>query len=131
MIDLLNNFNAQVMQMPVWVQFWVTWLAIINTASILFVFARPETRMVLLAWICAIIGVLGIFYLQGQEMTRLAGLGHVIAWSPLLWYLWQRRGNIFMTHASGIYLHLLFVTNFISLVFDYIDVVRYFLGHGY
>ncbi len=130
MMDLLTNFNTQMQDMPLWVQIWVTWLAIINTASIIFVFTRPETRMVLLAWVIAAASVLGIFYLQGQEMTRLMGLGHAIAWTPLLVYLWRRRGNIFMTNASGIYLHLLFITNFISLLFDYTDVVRFFLGHG-
>jgi len=131
MLDLLQNFQTELSGQPAWVQIWVTWLGLINTAAVLFVFSRAETRWALVAWIIAASGVMGIFALQGQEMTRLMGLGHIIAWSPLLWYLWRRRGDIFLTHASGVYLHLLFLTNAISLAFDYVDFVRYFLGHSY
>jgi len=131
MLELFYNFQLGLSEQPAWVQFWVVWLGLINTASILFVFARAETRWVLVAWIVAFVGVMGIFALQGQQMTRLMGLGHIIAWTPLLWYLYRRRGDIFLTHASGVYLHLLFLTNGISLLFDYTDFVRYFLGHSY
>lgn len=131
MLELFHNFQIASGELPGWVQIWITWLAFLNTASIFFIFARRETRWVLVAWIVAIIGVMGIFALQGQHMTRLMGLGHIIAWTPLLIYLWRRRGDIFLTQPSGIYLHLLFFTNAISLAFDYTDLVRYFLGHGY
>lgn len=131
MLELFHNFQIASGELPGWVQVWMTWMALLNTASIFFVFTRAETRWVLVAWIIAVIGVMGIFALHGQEMTRLMGLGHIIAWTPLLIYLWRRRGDIFLTHTSGIYLHLLFLTNGISLLFDYVDLVRYFLGHGY
>ncbi len=131
MIELMQNFMAQLTQMPLWIQIWVGWLTIINSFSIVFIFTRAETRWALVAWIVAASSVTAIFALQGQEMTRLSGLGHIIGWTPLLVYLWRRRGEIYLTHLSGIYLHLLFLTNFISLTMDYTDLVRFFLGHGY
>ncbi len=131
MFDLLNNFVIQLQQMPLWIQVWVVWLALINTASIIFFFTRAETRMVFFAWIFAGSGTFIVFYFQGQEMSRLMGLGHIIFWTPLLMYLWRRRGDIFLTRLSGVYLHLLFITNFISLLFDYTDFVRHLLGQGY
>ena len=129
MLELIQNFQAEVGNQPAWVQIWVTWLALINTASILFVFARAETRWVLVAWVAAFAGVMTIYAFMGFE--RILGLGHIVAWTPLLIYFWRRRGDIFLTQASGIYLHLLFLTNAISLAFDYVDLVRYFMGHGY
>jgi hypothetical protein len=129
MLDLFHNFQMDVAGMATWVRIWLVWLAFINSASIFFVFTRPETRWVLVAWIAAVAGVMSLYYLQG--FTRLLGLGHIIAWTPLLWYLYRRRGEIFLTHTSGVYLHLLFFSNAISLLFDYTDLVRYFLGQGY
>ena len=129
MLELMQNFQTDLGTQPVWVQIWVTWLALINSASVIFVFTRPETRWTLIAWIVAFCSVFGLYAIFGFE--RILGLGHIIAWTPLLWYLWRRRGDNFLTHWSGIYLHLLFLTNLISLVFDYVDLVRYFLGHGY
>ncbi len=130
MLELMQNFQAELSQQPLWVQIWVNWLAVLNSAAILFLFSRAETRWALVAWIVAISGVMSLFYLQGQGFTRLLGLGHIIAWTPLLIYLWRRRGAIFLTKPSGVYLHLLFVTNGISLAFDYTDLARYFMGQG-
>ena len=133
MIDLMQNFLTQLQEMPLWVQIWVTWLGLINTLSVAFLFSRSRTeiRWTLLAWIVAFTTLMAIFALQGQEMSRLMGLGHIIAWTPLVIYLWRRRGEIYLTYSSGVYLHLLFLTNLISLMFDYVDFVRFFLGHGY
>ena len=131
MMELMQNFLTQLQGMPLWVQIWVFWLGLLNTLSILFLFTRTETRWAFVAWIVAFVGVMGIFALQGQEMSRLTGLGHIIAWTPLMVYLWRRRGEIYLTRLSGVYLHLLFFTNGISLLFDYTDFVRFFLGHAY
>lgn len=129
MLETFQNFSAEFANQPTWVVIWVNWFVLINTASVFFVFARAETRWVLVAWVAAVAGVMGLYSIFGME--RILGLGHIIPWTPLLWYLWRRRGDIFLTHASGIYLHILFFTNAISLAFDYVDLVRYFLGHGY
>ena len=131
MIDLMQSFMAQLAEMPMWIRVWVGWLGLINMLSIVFIFARAETRWAFLAMVVAVSLGTGIFALQGQEMTRLIGLAHIIAWTPLIVYLWRRRGEIYLTHLSGIYLHLLFLTISISLVFDYIDLVRFFMGHSY
>lgn len=131
MFDFFVSYVEQMQQMPLWFRLWSVFLMLMNAASLTFVFTRPATRMVLFAFVAVIVMAMGIFVLQGQEMTRAIGFAHAIGWTPLLWYLWRRRGDIFLTHTSGVYLHLLFITNAISLIFfDYINIVRFLMGDG-
>lgn len=107
-------------------QGWVFWLMIINTASILFIVHRVEARWVLAAWVVNMF-LMGFLY-DNYGYVRLLGLSHIILWTPLLVYLWRRRDNIDRSTWGGRYLALLFISNFVSLVFDYLDLARYFLG---
>ena len=128
MLEVFQNFQSELSGQPLWVQIWVYYLTLINLASIFFV-KRIEPRWVFVAFLFAATSMMVLFALQG--FTRLLGLGHIIFWTPLILYLWGRRGDIYLTRPSGIYLHLVFLTIVISLVFDYVDLVRYFLGHSY
>jgi len=107
-------------------QGWVYWLMIINTASILFVIHRVEARWVLAAWVANAF-LMGFLY-DTFGYTRILGLSHIILWTPLLVYLWRRRSEIDGSSWGGRYLWVLFITNFVSLVFDYVDLARYFMG---
>ena len=60
---------------------------------------------------------------------RHLGLGHVLFWTPLAIYLWKRRPLWNVSGSwSGKWIAVLFVTITVSLIFDYIDVVRYLLN---
>jgi len=112
-----------IMSMPVWVQVWVYWLILVNTASILFL-KRVEARWVLLA--CMINAPLIETMLQVFGPTRILGVSHIVVWAPLVVYLWMQRGKWGgMTTWAEIWIAVLFVSNSISLVFDYVDLGRY------
>ncbi|MGD1935729.1 MAG: hypothetical protein ACFB0Z_14725 [Candidatus Phaeomarinobacter sp.] len=121
-MDMMANIAAEG---PL-LQGWVYWMMIINTASILFVIQRVEARWVLAAWVANLF-LMGFLY-DTYGYTRILGLSHIVLWTPLLVYLWRRRSEIDGSSWGGRYLWVLFITNFVSLVFDYVDLVRYFMG---
>lgn len=117
---------ADIAREPAWLQAWIWWLAGINLASILFL-RRPEARWVALAFV-ALVPLMTMLY-EVFGYSRILGVGHIAVWPPLLVYLafrfrawWPPR------QTSSVYLGLLFVTNAISLVIDYADLVRYLLA---
>ena len=59
--------------------------------------------------------------------TRLLGLGHIF-WLPLLYFLWNRLGQIPADDLFGVWIRILIAVNAISLVIDGIDVFRYIAG---
>jgi len=60
--------------------------------------------------------------------VRIPGLSYIIVWTPLLIFLWLRRENIKLKTPFRIYITTLYFTNAFSLLIDYIDLVRYFVG---
>ncbi len=121
-----DNMMLKVMQEPLWLQAWVGWMMLLNTAALLFL-RTAEGRVVLACWIANIITMSVFYELFGY--VRLLGLSHVIWWTPLVIYLFARRSH-FPGGALGVWLWMLLLTNTTSLVIDYIDVFRYFMGDG-
>ena len=109
---------------PLWLQAWICWMVLMNTASILFV-RRAEGRWVLLAWVLSVLTMNRLFGAFGY--TRILGLAHVIWWTPLVLYLFRRRAG-FGEGAFGGWARWLVITNAISLAIDYVDVARWALG---
>lgn len=107
---------------------WVTWLMIVNTASILFAGRHVEARWILAAWLVNFALMSGLFAAFG--FTRILGLSHVLVWTPLLVYLWRRSSGAPAGSAFTTWILALFVSNAVSLLFDYVDVARYLLGDG-
>ena len=60
--------------------------------------------------------------------VRLLGIVHVILWTPLFVYLLRRAWHGEMRPGFRVVMWLFVVSLAISLVFDYVDVVRYLLG---
>jgi hypothetical protein len=110
---------------PLYLQLWIFWLIVINTACIFFL-RQAEARWVLAAWIVNIVLMTVLFELNGYN--RLLGLAHVIAWTPLLVYLHRRRERLSGDQLFDGWIRTLFVTDLLALIIDYVDVVRYFLG---
>lgn len=117
-----------VLAQETWLVIWVFWLIILNTASILFVWRHVEARWVLLAFL--VNGPIMNYLFGTYGFVRLLGLSHVIVWTPLLVYLWMRRERFDRRTFFGGWVLVLMITDGISLVVDYIDVVRYALGDG-
>lgn len=116
-----------ILQEPAWLVIWVAWLALVNTASILFVRHR-EARVVLVAWLGN--GVTMALLFEAVGYVRLLGLSHLLWWSPLLAWLGWRHAHVPRQGLYGRWLWTLFATNLVSLVVDGVDVVRYLLGDG-
>jgi hypothetical protein len=76
---------------PLYLQIWIFWLIVINTACIFFP-RQVEARWVLAAWMASIVLMTALFELNGYN--RLLGLAHVISWTPLLVYLHRRRERL-------------------------------------
>lgn len=110
---------------PLWLQLWLLWLAVVNTACVLFL-RDPDARWVGVAWIGNLITITALFEWNGYN--RLLGLSHVVWWTPLLVHLWRRGVPLRRARRVDRWLAALFATNAISLVIDYVDVVRYLLG---
>lgn len=107
-------------------QAWVYWMMVLNTAAILFVFHRVEARWVLAAWVANALLMSTLYEIYGY--ARILGISHIILWTPLLAYLWSRRANFDRSTWTGRYFIVLSLTIFVSLIFDYVDLVRYVMG---
>ena len=117
----------KIMEEPMWLQAWVFWMMIVNTASILFV-KHMAARVTLGCWLGNIVFM--SILLEYTGYTRLLGLSHVVFWTPLIAYLIWTWANI---KDNGLYtrwVQVLIATNTISLVIDYIDVIRWAIGDG-
>ncbi|MDX1496925.1 MAG: hypothetical protein R3352_05165 [Salinisphaeraceae bacterium] len=123
---LQDNMMVKIMAEPLWLQAWVYWMMIINTAAVFFL-KHPQAKFVLGAWVGNVITMTILFEAVGY--VRLLGLSHVIWWTPLVIYLFMGR-NQFPPGKVATWLWVLLITNSASLVIDYIDVVRYFMGDG-
>ncbi len=125
MFEMIQEFMAAMERQPMWVQIWVNILGTVNVAAILFVYKSRLSWIVLGA---IVFSLLAISWLHSEYgYVRLLGLPHIIVWTPMLLYFWKKVPKLEPSLLKK-YLYLLMGTNFISLVIDYVDVARYFLG---
>ena len=110
---------------PLYIQIWIFWFIVINTACIFFL-RHAAARWVLAAWMANIVFMTVLFEINGYN--RLLGLSHVVFWTPLLVYLHRRRRVLEGDQLFDGWIRTVFVTNLVSLVIDYTDVIRYLLG---
>lgn len=120
------DMMAKIMSEPLWLQAWVYWMMVLNSAALLFL-RYPQGKAVLAAWVGNIITMSILFEMVGY--VRLLGLSHVIWWTPLVIYLFRSRAS-FPAGLAATWLWVLLITNSASLVVDYIDVLRYLMGDG-
>ncbi len=124
MIDAVNAFANDMALQPMWVQIWVNFLGLVNFAALFFLRSHLA-RIVLIA---IILSGIGLVYLHSQfGYVRLLGLPHIVLWTPMLIYFWQQMPKLQPSRLLT-YLRVLTTTNFVSLLFDYVDVARYFLN---
>ncbi|PHS41945.1 MAG: hypothetical protein COA91_00790 [Robiginitomaculum sp.] len=129
MIELITNFSADVKAGPIWVYYWVNFMGLMFVLSIAFAFKRVEARWIALATLLAApIIMFWLYHKFGYE--RVLGWGHIIAWPPVLIYLWKRKTTWRVKGTlAGKWIALTVTVMLISLAFDVTDVVRYALGH--
>jgi len=86
-----------------------------------------EARWVLLSMIGAILSMTAIFTFFGFE--KILGLGHIVAFTPVLIYLYMRRSQWRVSQTySGKWIALAFAVMSVSLAFDTVDVIRWLVA---
>lgn len=126
-MDQIAAFAADVKAGPLWVQYWLAFMSFVLMLAFPFALVRKEARVVALVVAITFPAMIGLYSLIGY--VRLLGIVHAVFWTPLVIYLWRRRGEWRVRESvSGKWLLVLFATMIVSLAFDYADVARWLLG---
>jgi hypothetical protein len=110
---------------PWWLIAWLCWLGAVNLASLFFL-RESEARWVLAAFLSSFVLMNVLYYNNGYN--RFLGFAHIVFWTPLLLFLYSRLSRILGPRLYENWIRILLATNGVSLVIDYVDVLRYLLG---
>lgn len=116
------SFFSELVRQPTWIPIWVGLLMMINLASIAF-WSEPLARWILGVFMVSAMLMMGLYARFGFE--KILGLGHFL-WLPLLPVVLRA-----IPAAEGgfrTFLLVWAVATTISLVFDIVDVWKYFSG---
>ncbi len=113
-------FFIDLLKQPRWVAIWVALLAIANMASLLF-WSDPIAKLIFATFIVSAMVMMALYSYFGFE--KILGIGHIF-WLFLLPYILLHLGRV--DASLSLYLGILAVFLTISLVFDVVDVWRYF-----
>lgn len=114
------RFFIELMQQPVWVPVWVFILMIVNVASVGF-WNELLAKVIFVTFMLSAMLMMGFYSRFGFE--KIIGMGHIL-WIPLLVSVLME-----IPAASGTFKGYLIVWSIftvISLVFDVVDVWKYF-----
>lgn len=126
MISAMGTFWRGMAGLSHPVQLWVLALGTINMVGPSLFWDRIEAKATLAALVLAML--IMVWVVKERGFVRLTGLGHLVAWVPLLAWLSVRPGVLDPSTGFGRWTIALFVANGISLVLDAADVVRYARG---
>ena len=113
-------FFSDLAKQPPWVSMWVTILAVANFASLLF-WPAPLAKVIFITFMLSAMTMMALYSYFGFE--KILGIGHVF-WIVLLPYIFLQIG--YVDGGFFVYLVTLSVLLSISLVFDAVDVWKYF-----
>ncbi|MBZ8134163.1 hypothetical protein [Afifella sp. IM 167] len=124
------TFPEAVWSLPPLIRWWVVWLGVITTISgmaLLFARATRKDGLILLAVAVAVATWMSVLYAE-HGMVRLLALPHVVLWTPLLvWIVWRLGKGAYPAPYRQLVV-VLAVSLFVSLLFDYADLVRWLMG---
>lgn len=116
---------------PSWLQIWLPILLAGGFVAPLVLLIWRQSRVIgAIGFVASMGAAIGVDYMYKQMgYVKLLGLPHIILWTPLVIFMvlqlrrddlpvWPRRIITFIIVILGI-----------SLVFDFVDVARYFLGN--
>lgn len=121
-LDLINR----IAEGPQWIYWWTRVIDASNWLLLPFAFFDLRARWAFFAWLINIVMILALYNLFGY--TRILGLSHILAWTPLLIYLLAQRRPFVQENWAGRYLYWYISVVIVSLAFDYYDVARYLFG---
>lgn len=113
-------FFIDLAKQSLWVSVWVSVLALVNVASLLF-WPAVLAKVIFVTFMLSALAMMALYSYFGFE--KILGIGHIF-WVILLPYILLQ-----VAHTDGVfflYLVVLSVFLTVSLVFDAIDVWKYF-----
>jgi hypothetical protein len=116
---------------PSWLTVWLPLLLLGGFIAPLALIFWGKTRMIgIISLVAGVIAAVAIDYMYKKiGYVKLLGIPHVIMWTPLMVYLiLQNRRDDFPVWPKRILTFMIVIIG-ISLVFDYVDVIRYFMGN--
>ena len=114
------GFFNELIEQPIWIPIWVVILMIVNIASVGF-WDEPLAKVIFVTFILSAILMMGLYSRYGFE--KILGMGHILS-LPLFVYVLMRIPAESDTFKN--YLIIWSTLTVISLVFDVIDVWKYF-----
>ena len=114
------RFFIELIQQPVWIPVWVVILMIVNVASVGF-WDEPLAKVIFATFMLSAMMMMGLYSRFGFE--KILGMGHIL-WLPLLVYVLMSIPAASDTFEA--YLIIWSIFTVISLVFDVVDVWKYF-----
>ena len=125
MLKTMIGFMKTMMLLPKPGLAWMGLLIGVNMVVPLYFIRTLEAKVVLAAMICGLLIMTAVFGAKG--FVRLLGIGH-IAWVPMIPWLINRLDNTTFQSFFGYWLAAIIILNFLSLIIDGIDVLRYIKG---
>lgn len=111
-----------------WIKLWLFFLNSVLLGSA--VFLDEQVGMwIFVAYIASGPLLLIMMWIQ-HGLTRLLGLAHLLPWVPLIFYLFTELAGLNDPLLFG-YTLLVILTVGVCLLFDIVDVVRWFRGERY
>ena len=120
------RFNRGVLAMPPAWRAWLLLLVSANLVAPLFFLGHVEARVAIAALLVSMALMTGLTARWG--FSRILGLGHIVAWVPLLVFLTARLSEIPAVDAFGFWIRSVIALNAASLAIDIVDVVRFVAG---
>jgi hypothetical protein len=124
------TFNEAVEQQPLWVQYWLYVLIFGILVFPLALLIWKQTRLTAVITVAtSIIAGFGVSMLYDKlGYVKLLSLPHIILWTPLAYYLFRQINRNDMPMWPRRIMMAVLAIFVVSLLFDYVDVVRYVLG---
>jgi hypothetical protein len=133
-LSRLEALGVSWLGIKTWVKYWLFALNGVFLAAFFF-WPSEISKVSLIAYLATMPLLLAIMIVQ-RGLTRLLGVGHLIAWVPLVIYLLGRvTGDAFGSRLSsesggGLYFYTLCLLGFVTvcLACDIYDLIRWFTG---
>lgn len=114
------KFFMELARQPLWIPLWVSVLMLVNFGSVAF-WGEPTAKVILITFMLSSMLMMGLY--SGFGFAKILGFGHVL-WIPLLLHVLTQLPNA--SGAFRVYLATWCVVTAVSLVFDVVDVWKYF-----
>lgn len=127
-MEIFERFYSDLLtRSPDWVLIWLQVLVGTLSVSILFSLFRHEARAILFGVVMGMLMTIVIYSQFG--FTRILGVGHILIWTPTLFYMVSLQGTASVARTwFGRWLWLAILVMAVSLAFDYYDLARYMVG---